>query len=659
MPNPDTHRRRHPLLLLRFVLLASASLAVARAQATDAVALKRLSLEDLLNVEVTSVSRYSEHLMNAAASVQVISSTDITRSTALTLPQLMRLADNLNVAQKNPHDWAISARGFNANVGDKMLVLIDGRTVYTPLFAGVFWNAQDYLLEDIDRIEAISGPGGTLWGANAVNGVINVTTKSAKNTQGLYLQATGGSFEQGVLAGRYGGTLAPNVYYRVYGKVLDETDAILAAGGKAHDAWTQRQAGFRIDAHPAGDTRYTVQGDIYSGDLEIQTGNTARIAGGNLLGRVTHTLANDSEWELQAYVDRTHLADPIQATPFGPAGFLRDDLDTYDVDFQHNLRLADRHHLVWGAGYRLIVDDDRSAPSMGFLPPRDTKSLFSGFVQDEFAATDTLAVIAGSKIEHNGYTGWEAEPNIRVRWNATPRNTVWAAISRAVRMPSRFDRGLAEAAPPYRTVISGGADFQAETLIAYELGYRTLIGTQTGFSATAFYQDYGRLRGLEPTPVTTLPLVYHNTSEGHTYGLELSADYDVIPSWRLHAGYALLREHLRVKPGRIDFFNTLDETEDPENQLSLRSSVDLPKRVQWDAQLRWVDKLSVNSGGRPATVPSYWELDTRLGWRLNDATRLSVGGTNLLHAHHPEYGAPSPEREEVRRYVYAKVEWEW
>jgi iron complex outermembrane receptor protein len=648
--NPSRAVIRSFLLPLLALVVFSTPRAVAQAPATAGVtSLKKLSLDDLLKTEVTSVSKFSQPLMDAATSIDVISNETIRRSAALTIPEALRLADNLNVAQKNPHDWAVSARGFNSNLGDKMLVLVDGRSVYTPLFAGVFWNAQDYILEDVARIEAISGPGGTLWGANAVNGVVNITTKTAEQTQGLYFDAGAGNLRRETAALRYGGVAAPNVFYRVYGKYLSEGPARLASGASASDAWHQAQGGFRLDATPTPGKTLTLQGDSYSGDLSLQSGGVARIAGGNLLGRWSQNASDGSATQLQFYVDRTHLADPFAATPFAAAGFLKDDLDTYDLDFQRGAR-AGRHHIVWGLGYRHIVDRVRQqAPNFGFVPPRDNQDLFSGFAQDDFAVNDHVALIAGTKLEHNSFTGFEIEPNLRVRWNPSPRWMTWAAVSRAVRTPTRLDRNLAE--PVANPLIKGGPTFGSEGLVAYELGWRAAMTPRFDVSVSAFYHDYDHLRGLSLTPRTLVPLVYSNSLEGEAHGAELQVDYRPLTRWQLAAGLAVLREHVRVRAGRTDFFNALDETEDPKHQFSLRSSLDLPKGIQFDTHFRWVGALRVNNGGRPDKVPAYAELDARLTCPISVFADLSLVGQNLLDAQHPEYGPPSPAREELRRSV--------
>ena len=619
--------------------------------------LKTMSVEELLEVQVTSVSGYAETLKDAPSAIQVIGGAEIARSTASTLAEALRLANNLNSAQKNPHDWAMSARGFNANVGNKLLVLMDGRSVYTPLFAGVFWNAQDYILDDIEQIEVISGPGGTLWGANAVNGVINIHSKNAKDTPGWLVSAGLGDELRSTASARYGGELAPNIYFRVYGKFLDTDAGVLTSGQKAANGWKQGQGGFRVDAAPAPTVAVTFQGDVYSGDLDIQSGDTARLAGGNLLARWTRTLGDESETKAQFYVDRTHIAVPFAATTFAPAGFLKDDLDTYDFSLQHSRKLGVRHRLTTGLGYRFTHDAVKEqAPNVAYLPARLDQDLPSAFVQDEFRWLDEVALTLGSKFEHNDYTGFEYEPNLRVQWKVSPAHTVWTAVSRAVRMPSRFDRDLYEPAPPL-SLIAGGPRFLSETVVAYEAGYRAQWTPRFSSSVSIFYNDYDQLRSWGITPVTVLPVVFENGLDAKTYGFEVNADLQISPGWRINSGFNLLRENVRVKPGAFDLQNALDETADPRHQFALHSFLNLRRNLEFDAGLRWVDELRNNNGGVPGTVPAYTELDVHLGWELSSAVKLDLSGINLLHSHHPEYGPPGPGREELQRSLVGRVTW--
>ena len=649
------------LLAIGLILFAGHSFAQTQETSSSPSVLKKMSLDELMDLDVTSVAKRPEPYGQAPAAIDVVTGDEIRRSGASSIPEALRLADNLDVAQQNSHDWAISARGFNAGLGNKLLVLMDGRAIYSPLFSGVFWNAQDYLLEDIDRIEVISGPGGTLWGANAVNGVINITSKSAKDTQGLYTEAGGGTELQDFTGVRYGGTLASNIFFRVYGKYFDRGDEVFANGKDASDSWRMGQGGFRIDDEASPQNTFTLQGDLYGSDVNITTGGEGKADGGNILGRWSHTISDESDMSLQLYYDRTHLVDPI-SNQFNPPGaafdILTDDLDTYDLDFQHHFGLGERNHFAWGLGYRFTHDVVGEAQNLAFLPPILDHNLFSGFVQDEIMLRKDLFFTLGTKLEHNDYTGFEVEPSARLQWNLTTNQMLWAAVSRAVRTPSRVDRDIREpnSATP---VLAGASSFDSETVIAYELGYRAQLTRKFSTSISTFYNDYDDVRSLSFTPGTIVPLFFANNLEGQTYGVEPSADYQVFDWWRLHAGYDLLKEHIHVKPGKTDINNGLNETADPQQQFSIRSSMDLPQNVELDAGLRWVDTLHNNSGATPGTVPSYFELDVRLGWHPTKRLELSIVGQNLLHNHHPEYGFPSSTREEIERSVYGKATWQF
>ena len=644
------------------LLLATGTDAVV-AQPSDPTtdALKNLSLDQLMDVEVTSVSRHPEKLLQSASAIQVITREDIRRSGATSIPEALRLADNLEVAQKNSHDWAISARGFNTALANKLLVMIDGRTVYTPLFSGVFWDVQDYLLEDIERIEVISGPGGTLWGANAVNGVINIITRKSADTQGLYAEGGGGNQLQEFGGARYGGSLGDATQFRVYGKYFDRGDESLADGSRADDSWHQAQGGFRLDSTLSAHDDLNVHGDFYDG-RENETGiNTARTGGGNLVGQWTHQSDSGSQLSLQSYYDRTHLADPIGETfiatiPIAPAGFLIDDLTTADVDFQYQLQLG-AHHLVWGAGYRHTHDVVQNAPGLGFFPTTLNQDLYSAFLQDEFALRSDLSLTAGSKIEHNDYTGFEFEPNLRLTWSGLQNQAVWGAISRAVRTPSRVDEDLKEAAPPRLVILEGASDFKSEEVIAYELGYRARLDGHTTLTLSTYYNDYDNVRSTSFTPATLIPFFFQNNLEGHTYGAELSANYQALDNWTLHLGYDLLQEHLHVKPGQFDLDAALNETSDPQQQVALRSSATFVGNIEFDTTLRWVDTLHTNNGSTRGVVPSYFGLDGRLAWHNARGIELSLVAQNMLSPRHVEYGYPSPLREQIDRSYFAKVAW--
>ena len=652
-----------------FVGAVALSLCVAQAAAADNGAstigeLKQLNVEDLMNVQVTSVARHPEKLIAAASAIQVITQEDIRRSGATSIPEALRLADNLQVAQKNSHDWAISARGFNTALANKLLVMIDGRTVYTPLYSGVFWDAQDYVLADIDRIEVISGPGGALWGANAVNGVINIITKSAKDTQGLYAQAGGGSRPQDFADVRYGGAFDPDTQFRFYGKYFDRGSEVLANGDSASDFWRQGRAGFRMDSQASTQDKLTLQGDFYEGHENEQTGGTSDTSGANILGRWSRSFAGDSDLSLQSYLDQTHLTDPVaplvvNGLQFAGAGMLHDDLTTFDLDFQHRFRIGSANSIIWGLGFRYTHDVVRNAPALAFLPPTLDRDLYSVFAQDEIALQSNLSVTLGTKVERNNYTGFEFEPDVRLSWILSSQQALWAAISRAVRTPSRIDQDLSEAAPPHLVLLEGGSDFTSESVVAYETGYRTQLNSRITASVSSFFNHYDDIRSTTFTPATILPLFFANGLEGDTYGLEFSGNYQVSEMWSLHAGYTLLKEHLHVKPGQMDLNDALNETADPQHQFSLRSSLNLPRHAELGAALRWVDTLHNNNGAVPGTVPSYFELDTLFAWHASDRLEFSVVGQNLLHNRHSEYGFPDPTRPEIERSVYGKLTWRY
>ena len=590
-----------------------------------------------MDLDVTSVSKQPEPYGEAPAAINVITNDEIRRSGASSIPEALRLADNLEVAQDSSSGWNISARGFNANLANKLLVMIDGRTVYTPLYSGVYWNAQDYLLEDLDRIEVVSGPGGTLWGANAVNGVINIVSKDAKDTQGAYVEAGGGTQLQDFGAARYGGTLAPDVYYRFYAKYFNEgAGAVSQMDGSAKDSWNMGQGGFRIDDEADPRDKFTLQGDLYNSFLNISTDNQENFVGGNVLGRWSRVISDDSNMSLQLYYDRTYAVEPSAASVFG------DGLDTYDLDFQHHLSLDAGNQLTWGLGYRLTHDVVQNVPILSFLPATLDHQLFSVFAQDEIKLANDLFFTLGSKVEHNDYTGFEFEPSARLKWDLAEKQMLWAAVSRAVRMPSRIDRDVS--IPP---LLEGGSDFQSETLIAYELGYRAQLTKEWVASLATFFNNYDDLRSLSPTPGTVYPIIIANGLAGQTYGLEFTTVYQVSGGWRLHAGYDLLQENIWVKPGQTDLGNAAGDTADPRNQAFLRSSMDLPGNLELDPALRWVD--AIFSPGD--VIPSCAELEVRLGWRPVKELELSVTGQNLLHPYHVEYGSG----EEIARSVYGKV----
>ena len=629
------------LLTLGLICFAEPGFAQQPDSSASAAALKKLSIEQLMNLEVTSVSRRPERLAQVASAIQVITQQDIRRSGASSLPEALRLATNLQVAQVNSRDWAISARGFNSTTANKLLVLIDGRTVYTPLYSGVFWDVQDVPLGDVDRIEVISGPGATLWGANAVNGVINVITKRARETQGLVVSGGGGTELRGFGTTRYGGALGSHVNYRIYGKGWAREPSVLPGGQDATDDWHMEQAGFRLDWDASTINQVTMQGDLYNGRISQATAGDIAVSGGNVVAKWSHTVSANSAVTAQLYYDRTNRNIP---------GTFGEDLDIYDVDLQHATRLGARHDVVWGLGYRLINDRVANSALLGFLPPHVTRQWFTGFVQDEIALIpDRLHVALGTKVEHNDYTGYEIQPSGRVSWRLSPSGTLWAAVARALRTPSRIDRELFfPGQPPY--LIAGGPGFHSEEELAYELGYRHQRGA-LALSVATFYSRYHGLRSVEQVnPPTPSPAVIANGQYGESYGAEVTADYLITKGWRVRAGHTELRIHIWPNPGSTDTTRGASESQTPDRQFFLFSSLDLPAHLRLDAGMRAIDDITRQQ------VPGYAELNAKLTWQPTPQLDLSLVGQNLLHDRHAEFGAPATRRE-IERGVYGLVEW--
>ncbi|HWZ95299.1 MAG TPA: TonB-dependent receptor [Opitutaceae bacterium] len=606
--------------------------------------LKKLSVEQLMDIEVTSVSLHPEKLSEAASAVQVITGDDIRRSGATSLPEALRLASNLDVAQIDSRQWAISARGFNNTTSNKLLVLMDGRTIYTPLYAGVFWDVQDTLLEDLDQIEVISGPGATQWGDNAVNGVINITTKPAKDTQGLLVTGGGGTAVKDFEGVRYGGALAPALHYRIYGKYFDRDSTEFSNLKDGGNDWHMGQGGFRMDWDASASDLLTLQGDVYSGRVaQLGAGDTT-LHGDNIIGRWARTFSEKSDLKLQMYYDRTYRSVP---------GTFSEGLDTYDVDFQHRFPMGERHDITWGLGYRLIKDNVGNTPVLAFLPANVSHRQFNVFGQDEIALVqDQVYLTLGTKIDHNDYTGVEYQPSVRLAWKLSPEQTMWGAISRAVRTPSRIDRDFyVPPTPPF--LLSGGPNFDSEKLTAYELGYRVRPDEQLSFSLATFYNYYDDVRSLEKTqPPAPFPVVIGNGLKTETYGAELSADYRATEWWRLRAGYTQIHLHFWPKAGSTDTSGGSTESHDPEDQFTLQSSLDLPGHWAVDTDFRYVASIANQS------VPAYHEMDVRLGWQPFSQLELSVVGQNLLHNHHAEFGAATT-RQEIERSVYGKAVWSY
>jgi iron complex outermembrane receptor protein len=623
----------------RAVCIAASVFALpASAQGTDPDDIANLSLEALSDVRVTSVSRRSESVADAAASIFVISGDSIKRSGAATIPEALQLAPNLQVARVDARNYAVTARGFNSAFENKLLVLIDGRSVYTPLFSGVFWDAQDVVMEDVERIEVISGPGATMWGANAVNGVINIITKAASATQGTQVSA-GYDRDLASASVRHGGALAGGLRYRMYLKSVRHDDIERENGLDNLTGYKRSQAGFRADWGQGADTS-TVQGDAYAGDLHQQGTRDIRIAGANLLGRKAIRLEGGSELTAQAYWDFTERNQP---------GAFIEHLNTLDIQLQSSTTLARRHRIVWGAGYRMAFDRLDNGTGFAFLPGDLNLHWGNTFVQDEIDVTDTLRLIAGAKLEHNNYTGLEFLPTLRLAWKPTGSSLSWASASRTVRAPSRIDRDFySPSNPPIvggvpRYALAGGPDFQSEVATVFELGYRIQATPALSYSATAFASDYERLRTLEPNPRGT-GSVFSNLASGRTRGIEMWSTWDASETLRLSAGLVAQQMRTAAEPQSRDFSAATGlATSDPSNYWKLRASWDVVRGQTLDLLLRHYGKLD------SPEVPAYTAFDANYTWRVSPGLDVSVSGRNLLDVDHPEFGG------RLNRSVYERA----
>jgi iron complex outermembrane receptor protein len=632
-------------------------------------ALRDMSLEELMDIDISTASRKLEKLIEAPAAVYVISNEEIRRSGATSIPEALRLAPGVEVARFSSHGWAVSMRGFNGDLANKLLVLIDGRSVYSPLYAGVFWDVQDTLLEDVDRIEVVAGPGGTLWGANAVNGVINIITRSARDTQGTFFEGGVGGEERSTGL-RIGGPVGETGSARAYVKAFKRDDSKMLGDGDAIDRWQMMQGGFRMDWESGG-TVTTLQGDIYAGteqelfDDEFTLGtlpmgqfsDDTDLRGGNLHARWSRDLAPDSSVVIQAYYDRTERNIPSKF----------DELrDTVDIDVQHRFPLGARHDVLWGAVFRRTSDELNNTLFATFDPDSRSDSTYGAFLQDTIDLwNDRVLLTLGSKFEHNDYTGYEAQPNARLSLRLSETQTLWAAISKAVRVPSRLDSDLRLTVPvpgapfPLYVTVDGNEHFDAEELVAYELGYRNQLGDSVSFDIATFYNDYDRLQTTEPgapeiviqPPVlyVNLPNTFANAMHGETYGVTLASTWQVIDAWRLRAQYSWLDVQLHADEESLDATAEVEEHNSPEHQLAVHSYADLPFGLTLYVGVRYVDDLERQN------VDAYTAVDASMTWRVTDKLRLSVTGQNLFDGRHPEFGAAIPI--EVERSVLGRITW--
>jgi len=616
-----------------------------RAERESAVAqdLKRLSIEELAELDVTSVSRRIERLSQAAAAISVVRQEDIRRSGVASLAEAMRLADALDVARSDGRTWNITARGFNIVTANKLLVRMDGRTLYSPLFAGTFWDVQDMILADIDRIEVIRGPGGTIWGANAVNGVINIITRDASQTRGNVALLATGTENQLIASARHGERFAAGGSFRVYGKFRRFGANVFADGIPADDELQTGQLGIRVDSNVARPTRWSLQGNIYTGTEGFVDRDDTNVRGAFVLGEVTRRLPRAGNFQLRSYYDHTYRRVPLQ---------FEEGRHTYELDVQHNVRLGGRHAIVLGGKYRVTTARDSGGIGFSFEPERRTNHVGGVFLQDEITLRPDLALTLGAKLERNDYTGLEVQPTVRARWNRGERQTVWSAVSRAVRLPTRFDTDLRLMNPATgEVVLSGREDFLAESVVAYELGYRTMPRPWLALDLAGFVNRYDNLRSQEAPVSPGAPVLLGNTLEAVTSGLEAAAHVQVSEPWRVRGSFASLRKRFTRDPDSRDVSGGVSEGNDPGFLFSLRSYLDLPHGLTLDGFFRHVP-------ARPdPAVPAYSSLDLRLGWMIRSGWEVSLIGQNLLDARHAEFGAPTPTRTEFQRGIYVRSAW--
>jgi len=613
--------------------------------ARDAVSeeLSQLSLQQLTDIEVTSVSKTPELLSAAPASIYVISQEDIRRSGVTSLAEALRLAPNLNLIQMGSNRYALSARGFSSRpdvqaFSNKLLMLIDGRSVYSPLFSGTDLDAQDVMLSDVARIEVISGPGATLWGANAVNGVINVITQPSYLTEGPSLVATAGSEEQDVSL-RYGDSVGANGDFRIYGKAFQRDAMELLDGSSAGDSWSRVQGGFRSDFTLGNDT-LTLQGDIYDGSNESPAPGSQSASGANVLGR-WQVQKERSSFQLQAYFDHVDRGAQPDGAPYV--------VNTWDIEAQQSLQPGSRQQIVWGAGARLYRYHIDNSESLLFEPPEGTLQIWNLFVQDTIAIASSLKLTLGMKLEHNSYTGWEPQPDFRLAWQASDSTLLWAVASSAIRAPTPLDANVVEKVGGI-VFLQGNPDFRAERVTGYELGVRSAISPLFSLSMSAFYNHYDDLRTIEPAATQTfLPLRWDNLMAGHTYGMTAWADWQVMQWWQLSPGFELLRKRLHFQHGGSGLVDVGQSGNDPEGHALLNSAMNLGSDLMLDISLRHVAKLP-----DPA-LKAYTELSARLAWQLSKSWELSVRGINLLHEGHLEY--PDPSGVVIGRSVMAEARW--
>jgi len=658
------------------VLLLAASWAISAGAQNPPEDLSKLSVEDLMNVEVTSVSKKEQKVSQTAAAIFVITQEDIRRSGANNIPDLLRMVPGVNVAQINSNIWAISVRGFDGEFSNKLLVMLDGRIVYLPTFSGTFWDVLDVPLEDIERIEVIRGPGGATWGANAVDGVINIITSKASESRGGMVVAGAGNLDQGFGTLQYGGAAGKSTDYRVFAKYFNQDHLPGLSGGNGGDGWHVLRGGFRIDSKLSAKDDLAVTGDIYSsrsGDISgtvnsiaspaVQAEfNESNATGGYIQADWIHRQSERSDTSLQVSFDRYRRNDALRETR-----------NTLDLDFAHHFRWGSRQDVVWGVGYRYSSSTTDGNLIFSLNPADLNTQLFSAFAQDEVALIpERLSLIAGAKIEHNYFTGFGVMPTLRATWALHQQQTVWAAISRSLRTPSEIDTAsqltvngfVPPGGPPVLIRIVGNPAFQDEHELNYEAGYRIQLQDRLSVNLTAYYNSYSQLQTSEPEPTFSetdpppphivMPLKYENLMRGETHGIEAFATWKVTSRWTLAPAYAFEGIHLHLDPSSQDTMSVAaDQGSSPRQWARLGSHVALLHGLAWDVSANFVGRLA-----NPA-VASYTRIDSQISWHLREHLSASLVGQNLAQDHHIEFLSTGGTgfSSYMKRSGYAKLTW--
>ncbi|HYL61397.1 MAG TPA: TonB-dependent receptor [Candidatus Methylomirabilis sp.] len=643
------------------------------------------SIENLMDVEVTSVSKTEQKLSRVAAAVFVITQEDIRRSGATNIPDLLRMVPGMDVAQINGSTWAIGSRGFNSQFANKLLVMVDGRSVYSPTFSGVFWDTLDLPLADIDRIEVIRGPGGSIWGANAVTGVISIFTKKAAETAGTLVEAGGGNVQQGFGMVQYGGTLGKDTDFRVYSKYFNQDHLLDLTGQNGADGWYRLREGFRADSTLSPKDSLMFEGDISTGregefgfELPAVTSpgfvavpEEISLANGSLETVWNHTYSARSDSSLQFSYDQHRRDDPLNP----------EKRNTFDIDFRHHLAVGDRQEIVWGLGYRETSDQIGGSLTVAIIPAHRNLQLVNSFIQDEIALVQKKVYLTvGTKLEHNDFTGFEFMPSVRATWTPSDRHMLWTAVSRALRAPSQNDTDLvlnignigAPGGTPVLLRLLGNPNFKDEQLISYEAGYRTVVTSRLSIDLAAYVDDWDNAQTTEPSssffeaspapPHEVQTLVYENLMYGEAHGIEIAANWKLKDSWSISSGFEYADQHLHTRANSRDTLTAeFVQESTPHHSAQLRSHVDLRRGLAWDASAYFVNPLANQGPLGNVRIPAYTRLDTGLTWKPLERFSVSVVGQNLLKDHHMEFEDidGSLQSGQIKRSAYAKLTWQF